>query len=58
MTGCAEQGQAEAVVQWSIVTVPAFLCRQTDLLCACARTGKAVNVKKGQFYPEEMKNVV
>ncbi|MFH1371695.1 MAG: 3-deoxy-8-phosphooctulonate synthase [Planctomycetota bacterium] len=39
--------------------VPAFLCRQTDLLCACAETGKAVNVKKGQFLsPEEMKNVV
>ncbi len=39
--------------------VPAFLCRQTDLLCACAETGKPVNVKKGQFLsPEEMKNVV
>jgi 2-dehydro-3-deoxyphosphooctonate aldolase (KDO 8-P synthase) len=38
--------------------VPAFLCRQTDLLCACAETGKPVNVKKGQFLsPEEMKNV-
>jgi 2-dehydro-3-deoxyphosphooctonate aldolase (KDO 8-P synthase) len=39
--------------------VPAFLCRQTDLLVACAETGKPVNVKKGQFLsPEEMKNVV
>ena len=39
--------------------VPAFLCRQTDLLCACAETGKPVNVKKGQFLsPGEMKNVV
>ena len=39
--------------------IPAFLCRQTDLLCACARTGKPVNVKKGQFLsPVEMKNVV
>lgn len=39
--------------------VPAFLCRQTDLLCACAKTGKPINVKKGQFLsPEEMKNVV
>ena len=39
--------------------IPAFLCRQTDLLCACARTGKPVNVKKGQFLsPGEMKNVV
>ncbi len=39
--------------------VPAFLCRQTDLLCACAATGKPVNVKKGQFLsPAEMQNVV
>jgi 2-dehydro-3-deoxyphosphooctonate aldolase (KDO 8-P synthase) len=39
--------------------IPAFLCRQTDLLCACARTDKPINVKKGQFLsPEEMKNVV
>lgn len=39
--------------------IPAFLCRQTDLLVAAARTGKCVNVKKGQFLsPEEMSNVV
>ncbi|MHB0946246.1 MAG: 3-deoxy-8-phosphooctulonate synthase [Sedimentisphaerales bacterium] len=39
--------------------IPAFLCRQTDLLLACGQTGKAVNVKKGQFMsPEEMKNAV
>ncbi|MHC4310471.1 MAG: 3-deoxy-8-phosphooctulonate synthase [Planctomycetota bacterium] len=39
--------------------IPAFLCRQTDLLYACARTGKPVNIKKGQFLsPEEMRNVV
>jgi 2-dehydro-3-deoxyphosphooctonate aldolase (KDO 8-P synthase) len=39
--------------------VPAFLCRQTDLLRACAETGKPVNVKKGQFLsPDEMENVV
>ena len=39
--------------------IPAFLCRQTDLLCACAEAGKPVNIKKGQFLsPEEMKNVV
>jgi 2-dehydro-3-deoxyphosphooctonate aldolase (KDO 8-P synthase) len=39
--------------------VPAFLCRQTDLLCACGRTGKPVNIKKGQFVsPDEMKNAV
>ncbi len=41
------------------VQIPAFLCRQTDLLVACARTGKTVNVKKGQFVsPAEMKNAV
>ncbi len=39
--------------------IPAFLCRQTDLLVAAARTGRPVNVKKGQFLaPWEMKNVV
>ncbi|OHB57306.1 MAG: 3-deoxy-8-phosphooctulonate synthase [Planctomycetes bacterium RBG_13_44_8b] len=39
--------------------VPAFLCRQTDLLVACGKTGKPVNVKKGQFMsPDEMKNAV
>ncbi len=42
-----------------IVQIPAFLCRQTDLLVAAARTGKAVNVKKGQFMaPWDMGNVV
>jgi 2-dehydro-3-deoxyphosphooctonate aldolase (KDO 8-P synthase) len=42
-----------------ILQVPAFLCRQTDLLEAAARTGKAVNVKKGQFLaPEAMTGVV
>jgi 2-dehydro-3-deoxyphosphooctonate aldolase (KDO 8-P synthase) len=41
------------------VQVPAFLCRQTDLLVAAAKTGRCVNVKKGQFMsPEEMGNVV
>lgn len=42
-----------------LLQVPAFLCRQTDLLEACARTGKAVNVKKGQFLsPYDAKNIV
>ncbi len=42
-----------------MIQIPAFLCRQTDLLAAAAKTGKPVNVKKGQFLsPEEMKNVV
>jgi 2-dehydro-3-deoxyphosphooctonate aldolase (KDO 8-P synthase) len=42
-----------------ILQIPAFLCRQTDLLVAAAKTGRAVNVKKGQFLaPWDMKNVV
>ncbi len=42
-----------------ILQIPAFLCRQTDLLIAAAKTGRAVNVKKGQFLaPWDMKNVV
>ncbi len=41
------------------IQLPAFLCRQTDLILAAARTGKCVNIKKGQFMsPEEMGNVV
>ena len=42
-----------------VIQIPAFLCRQTDLLLEAAATGKPVNVKKGQFMsPEEMRNVV
>jgi 2-dehydro-3-deoxyphosphooctonate aldolase (KDO 8-P synthase) len=42
-----------------VIQIPAFLCRQTDLILEAARTGKAVNVKKGQFMsPAEMNNVV
>ncbi len=42
-----------------VLQVPAFLCRQTDLILACARSGRPVNVKKGQFLaPADMKNVV
>ncbi|MDR1834323.1 MAG: 3-deoxy-8-phosphooctulonate synthase [Fusobacteriaceae bacterium] len=42
-----------------LLQIPAFLCRQTDLLTAAARTGKPVNVKKGQFLaPWDMKNVI
>ena len=60
MTDVHEPTQAAAVGEVvDCLQVPAFLCRQTDLLCACARTGKPVNVKKGQFLsPDEMKNVV
>jgi 2-dehydro-3-deoxyphosphooctonate aldolase (KDO 8-P synthase) len=42
-----------------ILQIPAFLCRQTDLLVAAARTGRAVNVKKGQFVaPQDMRHAV
>ena len=51
---CARVAPAVDVLQ-----IPAFLCRQTDLLVAAAKTGKTVNVKKGQFLaPWDMKNVV
>jgi 2-dehydro-3-deoxyphosphooctonate aldolase (KDO 8-P synthase) len=41
-----------------VLQIPAFLCRQTELLLACGRTGKPVNVKKGQFLaPRDMGNV-
>ena len=47
---------AEAV---DVIQIPAFLCRQTDLLIAAAETGRAINVKKGQFLaPWDMKNVI
>jgi 2-dehydro-3-deoxyphosphooctonate aldolase (KDO 8-P synthase) len=60
LTDVHEPGQcalaAEAV---DVLQIPAFLCRQTDLLVAAARTGRAVNVKKGQFLaPWDMKHVV
>jgi len=42
-----------------VLQIPAFLCRQTDMLLAAAKTGKAINIKKGQFLaPWDMKNVV
>ncbi|MGJ4939054.1 3-deoxy-8-phosphooctulonate synthase [Bradyrhizobium sp. HKCCYLS1011] len=51
---CADVAQAVDVLQ-----IPAFLCRQTDLLVAAAATGKVINVKKGQFLaPWDMANVV
>lgn len=60
ITDVHEPAQAEPVADVvDCLQVPAFLCRQTDLLCSCARTGKPVNIKKGQFLsPEEMRNVV
>ncbi len=50
LTDIHEPGQAEAAAQAvDILQIPAFLCRQTDLLVAAGRTGKIVNIKKGQF---------
>lgn len=54
-----EASQAEPAAEvLDILQIPAFLCRQTDLLQAAARTGKCIKVKKGQFMaPSDMKNV-
>ena len=49
---------APAAEQVDVLQIPAYLCRQTDLLLAAAKTGKAINIKKGQFLaPWDMKNV-
>ena len=60
LTDVHEAAQAaEAAKVVDIVQVPAFLCRQTDLLAACGKTGKVVNIKKGQFLaPWDMRNAV
>jgi 2-dehydro-3-deoxyphosphooctonate aldolase (KDO 8-P synthase) len=60
LTDVHEGSQCAAVAQAvDVLQIPAFLCRQTDLLLAAAATGRAVNVKKGQFLaPWDMKNVV
>ena len=60
LTDVHEPEQCAAVAEAvDILQIPAFLCRQTDLLVAAAKTGRAVNVKKGQFLaPWDMANVV
>jgi 2-dehydro-3-deoxyphosphooctonate aldolase (KDO 8-P synthase) len=60
MTDVHESTQVEAVAEVvDCMQIPAFLCRQTDLLVACAESGKPTAVKKGQFVsPEEMQYVV
>ena len=60
LTDIHEPGQAaEAAEAVDILQIPAFLCRQTDLVVAAAETGKIVNIKKGQFLaPEDMANVI
>ena len=53
------QDVAQVAEVVDILQIPAFLCRQTDLLCAAAKSGRVVNVKKGQFLsPWDMSNVV
>jgi 2-dehydro-3-deoxyphosphooctonate aldolase (KDO 8-P synthase) len=60
LTDVHEPDQCAAVAEAvDVLQIPAFLCRQTDLLVAAAKTGRAVNVKKGQFLaPWDMANVV
>ena len=60
LTDVHERDQCAAVAEAvDVLQIPAFLSRQTDLLVAAARTGKVVNVKKGQFLaPQDMKNVI
>ena len=60
LTDVHENGQcAEVASVVDVLQIPAFLCRQTDLLIAAAQTGRIVNVKKGQFLaPWDMKNVL
>lgn len=60
VTDIHEAGEAEMAAKYvDILQIPAFLCRQTDLLLAAGRTGKFVNIKKGQFLsPESMRFAV
>ena len=54
-----EQQVAEVAAVVDVLQTPAFLCRQTDFIMACAKSGKPVNIKKGQFMaPADMRNVV
>lgn len=59
LTDIHESAQCSRVAQvCDVLQIPAFLCRQTDLLVAAAKTGRCVNVKKGQFLsPQEMRYV-
>lgn len=60
LTDVHEPGQCEVAAEGAdVLQIPAFLCRQTDLLVAAAKTGRAVNVKKGQFVaPQDMQHAV
>ena len=60
LTDVHESDQVDAVAQVAdVLQIPAFLCRQTDLIVAAARSGKAVNIKKGQFLaPRDVQHAV
>ena len=60
LTDVHSEHEIEAVASVvDVLQTPAFLCRQTDFIHACARSGKPVNIKKGQFLaPHDMKNVI
>lgn len=60
LTDVHEPWQCDSIAEVvDVIQIPAFLCRQTDLIIAAAKTGKVVNVKKGQFMaPRDMANVV
>jgi 2-dehydro-3-deoxyphosphooctonate aldolase (KDO 8-P synthase) len=60
LTDVHETAQVAAAAEVAdVLQIPAFLCRQTDLIVEAARTGRAVNIKKGQFLaPHDMKNAV
>lgn len=60
VTDVHTEAEVPVVAQYvDVLQTPAFLCRQTDFICACARSGKPVNIKKGQFLaPHGMINVI
>jgi len=60
LTDVHEAGQCHAAAEvCDVLQIPAFLCRQTDLVVAAARTGRGVNIKKGQFMaPDDMRRIV
>ena len=60
LTDIHDQSQiAQVAATVDVLQTPAFLCRQTDFICAVAQSGKPVNIKKGQFLaPHDMKNVI
>ena len=60
MTDIHNETEAATAAQFvDVLQIPAFLCRQTDLVVAAAKTGKVINIKKGQFLaPWDVKNLV